>query len=227
MASRSGVVFARIDERRQALRLQADERLVECLRASAHASEGGMLVVPTREAVARGDLVRVEISFGAMSDEIIVHGQIESVRPRDSRTTLVAIRIEWAHAARVRYVLEVLTEGRAATARKSRRIPSQISASWEGRLGTQESTLKDISKGGAFVRTATPPAEGSQIHLQLDDSMVGADSIPLELEALVAWTGRSQGTRGFGVKFRVPNRSLAGRIAALVRWQERQVGLVD
>ena len=65
------------------------------------------------------------------------------------------------------------------------------------------------------------------ITLELNDSVVQADRGPLELEATVAWVGRSQGHRGFGVKFRVIDRALANRIAQLVRWHEQQAGLID
>lgn len=207
--------------------MQADDRLAEALSCGHGSLDGGLLCVPARERVARGEAVRVEISFGAMADEIVLRGQVESLRERAPRAPLVGIRIDWAHAARVRYVLEVLTQGREASARNSRRVPSEISAGWKGRLGYQRSTLKDISKGGAFVRALTPPLPGSEIQLRLDDSMVQARDEPLELAALVAWSGRSQGARGFGVKFRVPGRALASRIAALVRWQEREAGLID
>ena len=226
-ASRSGFAFSRVDDRSRVLRLQADESLVEALRPSRTRSEGGLLTVPSREQLERGEAVRVEVSFGAMADEIMLRGNVEGLQERIGRSPLIAVRIEWDHAARVRYILDVLKNGRAATARSSRRVPSDIEASWNGRFGRQRSTLKDISKGGAFVRAATPPAQGARIEMSLDDSMVDGAIGSLDLDATVAWSGRSQGTRGFGVKFHVPGRALASRISALVRWQERSAGLVD
>ena len=66
------------------------------------------------------------------------------------------------------------------------------------------------------------------ITLEINDNMVdGGSAEPLKLEAVVAWAGRSQGRRGFGVRFRIVDRGQASRIAALVRWHERVAGLID
>jgi hypothetical protein len=122
-----------------------------------------------------------------------------------------------------------LANGREATARASRRVNSQVQATWYWGLGSHAARIGDISKGGAFIRTGAPPSVGSTVGLELNDSMVGGrdGGEPLELEATVAWVGRSQGHRGFGVKFRVVDLALANRIAQLVRWHEQQAGLID
>lgn len=189
---------------------------------------GGLLRVPSRESVSPGEQIRVEVSFGPMADEIVLRGTVEHTSARGERAPLVVIRIEATHAARVRYVHEVLSQGREASARASRRVATDIQATWYGRRGSHATRLSDISKGGAFIRSRTPPATGTTISLELNDSMVheGREG-PLALDASVAWVGRSQGQRGFGVRFRIVDRALAGRIAALVRWQERQAGLTD
>jgi hypothetical protein len=228
-ASRSSLSLARVDGApARLLRLQADERLAKMLEPGKRRGEGGLLKVPSREVLQPGAQVRVEVSFGPLADEITMHGLVEGTTPRKERAPLIAIRIDPSHAARVRYVHEVLIKGREATARTSRRVAADIQATLYWGLGSHATRLSDISKGGAFIRSSAPPSTGSTITLELNDSMVtGAGSSPLALEATVAWVGRSEGRRGFGVKFRVVDRALAGRIAALVRWHERQAGLVD
>jgi hypothetical protein len=227
-ASRSSVGLPRLDGNARLLRLQADERLATMLEADASTSGAGLLTIPSRETIDVGAEIRVEISFGPMADEIILHGLVERITARGDRAPLIAIRIDPDHAARVRYIHEVLSEGRQATARKSRRVAADIQATWYSRLGSHATRLSDISKGGAFIRSGAPPSTGSAISLELNDSMVdGGHTEPLKLEAVVAWAGRSQGRRGFGVKFRIVDRTQAGRIAALVRWHERLAGLVD
>ena len=225
-AGRSGVFRLRLDEGRDpVLRVLADESLAEMLEPATSAHEGGRLHVPTREPLARGQTVRVEVGFGPMADEIILRGVVEQVRDQASRERLVSVRIDWTHGVRVRYILEVLNEGRQASARKSRRVPSSLHATWTNDRGTRTSRLQDISKGGAFVQSPMPPPAGSSLQLALAEPSNKGE--PLVVEGLVAWTGRSQGQRGFGVKFCPADRSLAGRIAALVREQERAAGLAD
>ncbi|PRQ04154.1 PilZ domain protein [Enhygromyxa salina] len=226
MTGRSGASFARVEGR--VLRMQADERLATMLRVAESAADGGVLSVPSRESVAAGDAIRVEVSFGAMADEIVLRGAVEGTTPRGDRAPLVVIRIAKVHAARVRYVHQVLTSGREATARSSRRVRADIQATWYWGLGSHATRLSDISKGGAFIRSGAPPSTGSELELELNDSMVQSDGAgSLRIEATVAWVGRNQGARGFGVKFRILDRIVASRIAALVRWHEREAGLVD
>lgn len=190
--------------------------------------EGGFIKVPSRESVGIGDLIRVEVSFGAMADEIVLRGFVDAIVEREGRAPVIAIRVAPEHAARLRYVDEVVSKGRAATARTARRIPSEIPATWYWGLGSHATRIGDLSRGGAFIRSAAPPPAGSRIRVHLDDAKTDAGRRGgLELEAIVAWTGSSSGTRGFGVKFRIVDREQAERIAALVRWHEQQAGLID
>jgi hypothetical protein len=159
-------------------------------------------------------------------------GVVRRLTPRGDRAPLVELEIVPEHAPRARYIHEVLTQGRAATARSSRRVTAQIQARWFWDLGSHAARIGDISKGGAFICSAAPPSVGSVIGLEINDSMINVGmspppSGPLELAAAVAWVGRGRGHRGFGVKFRVVDRALAQRIAALVRWHELQAGLID
>lgn len=200
------------------LRLQADERLARLLRPASSPREGGWLDVPTRAAVEVGDMIRVEVSFGAFVDEVILHGYVCSVARRGERAPLVALRLIPEHEPRVRYIQEVLAERRAASARATRRVNSEVRAIWRWQLGTHTTQIGDISKGGAFIRSGAPPSVGAGLELELEDPR-GDNG--LRLEATVAWTGRSQGHRGFGVKFRITDRQVANRVADLVRWHER------
>jgi hypothetical protein len=228
-ASRSSVGLARLDGSARLLRLQADERLATMLEVETNNAYGaGLLTIPSREAITVGVEIRVEISFGPMADEITLRGVVERITARGDRAPLIAIRIDPELAARVRYIHEVLSEGRQATARKSRRVAADVQATWYWGLGSHATRLSDISKGGAFIRSGAPPSTGSTITLEIDDHMIdGGSAEPLKLEAVVAWAGRSQGRRGFGVRFRIVDRVQAGRIAALVRWHERVAGLID
>jgi hypothetical protein len=210
------------------LRLRADERLASMLEPAKVSGEGGFIKVPSRESLGVGELIRVEVSFGAMADEIVLRGFVDAIVEREGRAPIVAIRVAPEHAARLRYVDEVVSKGRAATARTARRIPSEIAATWYWGLGSHATRIGDLSRGGAFIRSAAPPPAGSRIRVHFDDANTNPSRRGgLELDAIVAWTGSSSGTRGFGVKFRIADREQAERIAALVRWHEQQAGLID
>lgn len=233
-ASESGR-FRRSTNGPKLLRLRASERLQGVIEPSTSTAEAGFLRIPTREAVTLGELILVEFSFGAQADEIRVRGSADQLLDRGpDRAPVLLVRVVPEHAARLRYVHEVIAGGREATARASRRVPSQIQATWFWGLGSHATRISDISRGGAFIRSAAPPSVGSRIGLEINDTDVysglGSGVRPraaLRLEAIVAWTGRSQGHRGFGVKFRLVDRELAERVAALVRWQEQEAGLID
>lgn len=209
------------------LRLQADDRLGRMLHRGVRSCEAGRLLVPSRETIELGAVVRVEISFGPLADEIVLRGVVKGSTARGERAPVIDIEIAPEHGPRVRYIHEVLAHGRQATARNSRRVVSQVQATWRWGLGSHAACIGDISKGGAFIRSGAPPSVGSTIRIELNDSMVNPGLDPLALEATVAWVGRSHGHRGFGVKFRVIDRAQAHRIAQLVRWHEQQAGLID
>lgn len=219
------------------LRLEAGEALAQMLRVGGRSSRAGVLLIPSREVLAVGAVVRVDISFGPLADDISLQGVVRATTPRGAQAPLIEIEILAGHGPRVRYIHEIISQGRAATARASRRVSSTIQATWHWGLGSHAARIGDISKGGAFIRCGAPPSPGSTIRLELNDSMVAAGAgmvaagagvpAPLELDAKVAWVGRSGGHRGFGVEFRVLDRALAKRIAQLVRWHEQQAGLVD
>lgn len=223
----TSVTLSHPDRASRVLRLQADERLAKMLLLGLRSTDPARLLVPSREGIEVGAVVRVEISFGPLADEIVLRGVVAGSTPRGDRAPLIDIEIVGEHGPRVRYIHDVLAHGRQATARASRRVVSQIQATWRWGLGSHAARIGDLSKGGAFIRSGAPPSVGSVITLELNDSVVQADRGPLELEATVAWVGRSQGHRGFGVKFRVIDRALANRIAQLVRWHEQQAGLID
>ncbi len=203
------------------LRLQADAHLAQLLRGPSAPGEGGALEIPTRERVGRGDELQIEVSFGAMADEVTLCGHVEAVTPRGgTQAPLVLVRFVPEHGDRVRYVEEVLADHRRASARASRRLSSEVLATWRSGFRAHSTQIGDISRGGAFIRSAAPPSIGSEIDLELDDTASGPRDAKISLSATVAWTGRSQGQRGFGVKFRIADRATAQRIAALVRRHE-------
>ncbi|EDM80912.1 hypothetical protein PPSIR1_28418 [Plesiocystis pacifica SIR-1] len=218
------MIAARPDTPARLLRLQADERLASML-SPPGTSDAGRIEIPTREPVTKGDVIHIEVSFGAHADEVVLRGLVHGWRERGERAPLVTIVFGAEERSRASYVHDVLHQRRSAAARSSRRLDSEIQAVWRWGLGTHQTQIGDLSRGGAFIRTGAPPSVGSDIGLELDDSVVGfMHTTPLTLKATVAWVGRSRGHRGFGVKFRIGDRETSARIAALLRWHERDEG---
>nr|WP_255216063.1 PilZ domain-containing protein [Pseudenhygromyxa sp. WMMC2535] len=184
---------------------------------------GGRIVLPSREEVAIGDSVCVEISFGPLADELVLLGEVASRQHRAGRAPLLELRFGGEHDDQLRYLHDVLTHQRKASARASRRACVEIPARWSSSLGPQRAEIADISRGGAFLRSRTPPIVGSSIELEIEDAS-SQSAPPLRVTAVVAWIGRSHGKRGFGVKFRVGEREVAARVSALVRWHEQGSG---
>lgn len=82
-----------------------------------------------------------------------------------------------------------------------------------------EATTADVSMGGAFVQTLTPPAPGTDVRLELDAPTAWD---PLVVRADVRWAARSDGrgperTRtGFGARFGALSHGQTDALEALL-----------
>lgn len=211
------------------LRLRADARCLEMLRCDPD-GHGAHIDVPSREAVALGEPVRVEISFGALSDEIELHGRVMGVQPAvDERPPRVVIRLADEHVGRARYVRAVLRGDRPASARSHRRVPTDMSCRWSQGAFEHTSRIRDLSRGGAFIMSTFSPEIGTRVRVGLDvtddpaDGSPGLD--PLRLEGVVSWVCADGRTPGFGVSFKLRDRRVAERLFRVVRSQERPAAL--
>jgi hypothetical protein len=174
----------------------------------------GRLCVSSRERVSIGEAVRVEVSFGALADEVVLAGTVDEVwRPPGEGTPRIVVRVVTGHADRLRYVEEIVHGERAAAARAHRRIKANLRVRWRWAHGEHRSRLADISRGGAFVVSDRLPEVGSPLEIEIDVD----ETFPLGVEGVVSWL-RPRGERsGFGVMFKVPDRSVAARLSDVVR----------
>ena len=74
--------------------------------------------------------------------------------------------------------------------------------------------LRDIGRGGAFVRTAEPLPIAADVVLKV--SPPGAE-VAMPLSARVAWKGGLAGEAGFGVEWKARDAGGTRRIKELVR----------
>jgi Tfp pilus assembly protein PilZ len=196
------------------LRLRADDRLRGALQPGS-AAEAARLHVSSRASVDLGELVAVEVSFGPLADEIVLHGAVAEVQPTSKgRSPRVVIALPRGEIDRVRYVRSVLDGSREARARRDRRIPVDLAVTWRWGRARYASRVRDLSRGGAFIASRCLPTVGAQVEIAIDS---GAAGDALSLPAIVSWV-RTQGSEpGFGVHFRHQSRDEAARLTAVVR----------
>lgn len=162
--------------------------------------------------------MRIEISFGALADEVELRGTVLSVREASTqRPRTVVIVLGIGEAERVAYVNAVLTGARDASARTHRRVPVDIDARWRWGAVRHASRIRDLSRGGAFVASRSLPDLGSLVDVEIRH---GGIEQTLNFDAVVTWIRTDGDQRGFGVNFKLQNRDLAARLHDLVRTQE-------
>jgi hypothetical protein len=214
----SSLTLPRMDDgAHRVLRIRADERLGEMLIAG-QPGEAARLEVPSRETVATGERITVEVGFGALADEVELAGECVAVRPQaEGSPHLVVIAIDRRCARQIAYVRQVLAGLRPASARAHRRVPVDVSVRWRSGELRQVTRARDLSRGGAFILSSLLPPVGSLISIEIDRA--GAE--PLALEAQVSWLRKEGPETGFGVQFRVRSRKLADALHQFVRSHER------
>jgi hypothetical protein len=203
------------------LRLKAGARTLQMLRA-AKGDDHAYVDVPSREAVTIGEAVRVEIGFGALSDEVEIDGLVHAVEPGiGAGAPTVVIRVDDDHRSRVRFAAAVLGGERTAASRTHRRIPTDLECRWTQGTFEHQSRIIDLSHGGAFIRSQFCPKIGATVVVQLPD----LGGRPLRLDAVVTWVRATGPQAGFGVNFKLRDRNLAQQLHRMVREQERSAAV--
>lgn len=201
------------------LRLRADAEFLDMIRPAYGSDGAGLLDVPSRESVRRGERVRVEVSFGPLADEVTLSGVVVAVAPRADRSPLVTILISTDHTRRFSYVRQVAQGEREATARRHRRVDLSVPCRWSWGLSEHDTRIVNLSRAGAFVNSAALPRVGSRVEVEFE-----LEGEPVRLHATVPWTRPSGGEVGFAVKFRITDRDLAERVNSMVRRHQRSTG---
>lgn len=190
----------------------------------AQASEAARLEVPSREPVERGEAVRIEISFGPLSDEVELDGRVEEIVTRpDGRPPLVVVVLAREHASRVRYVRQVLDGIRHASARAHRRVPVDMEVRWHCGRARHASRISDLSRGGAFILSREPPAVGSEVGVEI---RISPHHRALSFSAVVSWVRGEGEDPGFGVSFRLQDRAAAAALTRVVKQHEQTLPIV-
>lgn len=178
----------------------------------------GGIFFPTRQDLAESTPVLVEIRFPELGDRMMLRGTVAWRRPGRHVTKLragVAVEFDSGEAERRDFLLAVAKGLRPsfANARKHRRLPVDMEASWRvtTERGSVRGRLADIGLGGAFVISDLNPPRGAEVVL---DVTPPRGERPLAITSRVAWV-RPQ--TGFGIEFRWRDGGGARRIRELVR----------
>jgi uncharacterized protein (TIGR02266 family) len=85
----------------------------------------------------------------------------------------------------------------AAQTRRFPRTPLQLRVGYKNFEGRTDFT-RDVSVGGAFIKTANPVARGALLGLYFD---LPSQEVPFEVGAEVIWCDASRQHSGMGVQF--------------------------
>src|SRR3954467_1516872 len=181
---------------------------------------GGGLFYPTREAIALGEPVIIEVRFPALRNKQMIRGFVAWRRAGKHRTKLRAgLGIEFlaAEAKRRDFVIAVAKgEIVEMITRRHRRLPVTLVADWRVVCDrdTHHSHVEDIGPGGAFLRTTEFLPPGTEIVL---DVTPPGSLRPLEIAGRVAWTRHTEGEEGIGIEFKARDAGGTRRLKELVR----------
>jgi Tfp pilus assembly protein PilZ len=187
--------------------------------------EGGGLFFPTRRMLAIGETVAVAIRLGRRRSPTLIRGRVARRRPGKHSTKIKAgIGIEFLESERQArdYLLGVARgDSEEMVARRHQRLPVELPVMWQvqGVLQDKTGILRDIGRGGAFVKTEEPLPTESDIVLMV--SPPGAE-VAMPLSARVCWKGHPGGENGFGVEWKARDAGGSRRIKELVRRIEAQ-----
>ena len=119
--------------------------------------------------------------------------------------------------AKIDYLLDLAKAGEAVRSRRRHeRLPVEIPVNWHlpGAGAPARGILRDIGRGGAFVRSSSPVPSDAEVVLEL--SPPGAQ-VAMAFTARVAWTAALGAEAGFGVEWRARDAGGGKRIRELVR----------
>ena len=157
------------------------------------------------------------------TDEVDVFGAVERTDISRTGERNVSIQLSSESSAKLQYVQEVLGGAREAKARRHRRMPSSLSVRWsvhwDDGKAVKTTHLLDISVGGAFVVSDTPPAVGEHIFIQMRTRDILK---PLRIKSVVSWVRETspETHQGFGVAFKLPDPASASALSLVVREHE-------
>jgi type IV pilus assembly protein PilZ len=189
----------------------------------------GGVFCPTRRKANKGAPATVKVNLGRRQPPLVIAGRVVWRRPgRHLQKIRAGICVEFlpTEKAKIDYLLDLAKAGEAVRSRRRHeRLPVEIPVNWHlpGSGAPARGILRDIGRGGAFVRSNSPVPSDAEVVLEL--SPPGAQ-VAMAFTARVAWTAAQGGEPGFGVEWRARDAGGGKRIRELVRRLTSAAGLV-
>jgi len=159
----------------------------------------GSVYYPTVAELTVGEQVLVEIRFPGLPNRVLIRGKVFTV---DLQKNGVWISFLTEDQETRDFVVDVARGDitvETKVHRKHQRYPIEIPVDWKASDSDDVfiSCTEDLSAGGAFVRTLSPPPIGTPVALVLAPS----SGKVLTISGKVSWTRQESGGEGMGVRF--------------------------
>jgi Tfp pilus assembly protein PilZ len=186
---------------------------------NAYSSElpDGGLFVPTTTPLKAGSQVVIELNCDGLPNKVLIRATVHSWRPALPRLRVRAgavLAFDAAEREKREFVLGTLQGTiKDPPRRRHTRIPVAVPVRYR-RLDTSEvieSSLTEVSIGGALLRTETPIAVGTDLVLSL---LPPGGAAPMEIEGRVSYASPDGST---GIKFSFRDGGGSRRLRELIR----------
>jgi Tfp pilus assembly protein PilZ len=180
----------------------------------------GGVFCPTRGKATKGAPAVVTVNLGRRQPPLVLVGRVAWRRPgRHLQKIRAGICIEFlpSEKPKIDYLMDLAKAGDTVRSRRRHeRLPVDVPVNWHtpGAAAPARGVLRDIGRGGAFVRSSSPAPSDAEVVLEL--SPPGAQ-VAMEFTARVAWTAAVGSEAGFGVEWRARDAGGGKRIRELVR----------
>lgn len=198
------------------LRIKSHDEWQTCLTEGGQGTNGAIFV-PTTEPLTAGDDVVVEIASPGLPNKVLIRGAVDAWRPALPRLRVRAgatVRFADAESHKREFVSEALAGQRPdAPRRRHDRFPVTVNVRY--RVGqnpeTHDSTLCEISAGGAMLTTDAPLPMGTDVIVEIAPP---GSVAPMTIQSRVSYHVPSGGT---GLKFLYRDGDGSRRLRELVR----------
>jgi Tfp pilus assembly protein PilZ len=188
--------------------------------------ENGGLFYPTRRSLEPGEQVLIDIRMAEVKDYVLMRGVVvgrQRGRRLEHQRAGLLIEFQASEQSKRDHLLRLSRgdEPPEVAQRRHRRLPIELRVDWRVPNSAERhiSLAGDISTGGAFIRTETPPAFGTPVVIDLCPP---GGSASQAIEGRVAWISDVPGQEGVGVEFRCRDIGGMRRLRELVRRIELQ-----
>ena len=159
----------------------------------------GAIYYPTIAELTVGEQVLIEVRFPSLPNRMLVRGKVFSIDLQKNGVWLSFLSEDQETRDFIVDVARGDITVETKIHRKHQRYPLEIPVDWKATDSDDVfiSCTEDLSAGGAFVRTLSPPPIGTPVALVLAPS---AGKV-LTISGKVSWTRQESGGEGMGVRF--------------------------